>query len=206
MSGPAWNPTDSPERFRRAIARFDEENARDPNLDHVDGSLRPRELVYAERLSRWVERLAPDASEPLRLAARCQHLCRWMIPRDSYPRTRAGYLAWRSELKRFHAERAAAILREIGYDPATIERVAALNLKRDLPEDPECQVLEDALCLVFLEFQLGELAGRTDHGKLVNALTRSWAKMSPRGRAAAGSLALGTVERELVKRATGAGG
>ena len=56
----------------------------------------------------------PKASEPLRLAARCQHLCRWMIPRDSYPMTRAGYLKWREDLKHFHAEKAGAILRELG--------------------------------------------------------------------------------------------
>src|SRR6058998_486477 len=92
-----------PARFARAMHRFDEENSRDPNTELVDGVGRPRELVYAQRLSAWVLKLCPDASEPLRLAARCQHLCRWLIPRGRYPMDRAGYLRWRNDLKQFHA-------------------------------------------------------------------------------------------------------
>ena len=69
-------------RFEAAFRRFDEENARDPNRETADGVAQPRELLYAQRLSDWVLRLRPDASEALRLAARCQHLCRWEIPRQ----------------------------------------------------------------------------------------------------------------------------
>src|SRR5690349_12682388 len=104
-----------PVRLAKALRRFDEENARDPNVEVVDGQDRPSELVYAEWLTSWVLALRPDASEPLRLAARCQHLCRWMVPRESQPMTRAGYLKWREGLKHFHADKAEAILREVGY-------------------------------------------------------------------------------------------
>src|ERR1043165_1197906 len=103
------------QRFAAAIRRFDEENARDPKMETVNGAARPRELVYSEWLTDWVLKLCPTASEPLRLATRCQHLCRWMIPRSSYPMTRAGYLQWRAELKKFHAEKSGEILREVGY-------------------------------------------------------------------------------------------
>ena len=136
--------------FERAVARFDEENARDPNREGGEA----RELVYARRLAAWVARLAPDASEALQLAARCQHICRWMIPRASQPMTRAGYLRWRAELKEFHAAKAGKILHEAGYDEAMRLRVRDLNLKKNFPYDPEGQVLEDALCLVFLNFNL----------------------------------------------------
>jgi len=94
-----------PTRFAKAIRRFDEENARDPNQEIVAGTAQPRELLYARRLSEWVMRLDPGASEELRLAARSQHICRWTVPRDSYEMTRAGYLRWRSDLKAFHARR-----------------------------------------------------------------------------------------------------
>ncbi len=119
--------------FAAAIARFDAENSRDPNLE--DG--RPRELVYAERLTNWVQKLAPNASAALRLAARCQHICRWESPRENYPMTRPGYLKWRADLKKFHAEKSAGILREVGYDEATIQRVQELNLKRYFPADAD---------------------------------------------------------------------
>src|SRR5438094_10274829 len=107
--------SNNPRRFEAAIRRFDQENSRDPNLEIIEGVARPRELVYAQRLTDWVLKLCPDASEALRLAARCQHICRWTIGRDRFPPTRAGYLKWREELKRFHAEKAGGILREVGY-------------------------------------------------------------------------------------------
>jgi Domain of unknown function (DUF4202) len=194
-----FQPSD-PERFNKAMERFDKENSRDPNREPADGG-RPRELIYAEWLTHWVLRLCPSASEPLRLAARAQHLCRWEIPRDSYPATRAGYLKWREALKSLHAQKAGEILQQVGYDEATIRRVQELISKRLLPHDAETQVLEDALCLIFLEHQLTPLAKKTPEDKVINALRKSWAKMSPVGRKEALELRLGEREAELVERA-----
>lgn len=188
-------------RLERALQRFDEENARDPNTDLVDGFACPRELLYAERLSDWLLHLCPEASEALRLAARCQHLCRWTIPRSSYPMDRAGYLRWRHELKQFHARKSGEILREVGYPEKTVTRVQELNLKKNFPSDPESRVLEDALCLVFLEFQLADLAARTGEDKVVNALRKSWNKMTPAGHAEALKLSYGARERALLDKA-----
>jgi hypothetical protein len=169
----------APHRFEAAIRRFDEENAKDPNQELIDGMLRPRELVYAQWLTEWVLRLSPEASEELRLAARCQHVCRWMLARNSYPLTRQGYLQWREALKRFHAQKAGEILLEVGYPPKRVARVQELNLKKGFPHDPEGRVLEDALCLVFLEHQFGSLSVKTSDEKMINALQKSWAKMTP---------------------------
>ena len=201
-----FQPQDQ-ERFEAALRRFDEENARDPNVEQVAGVAHPRELIYAQWLTEWVLRLCPEASEPLRLAARCQHLCRWMVPRDSYPMTRAGYLKWREGLKHFHAQKAGDILREVGYPEDVIARVQTLNLKKDLAQDPDVQVMEDALCLVFLEHQAGELASKTTEEKMVNALQKSWKKMSPAGHALALKLSYtprlqALLEQALKPRAT----
>jgi hypothetical protein len=182
------------ERFAAAVARFDAENSRDPNLEGG----RPRELLYAERLTAWVLKLSPDAGEALRLAARCQHICRWESPRENYPLTRPGYLKWRADLKKFHAEKSGTILREVGYDEATIARVQELNLKKNFPADPEVRVLEDALCLVFLEFQLAALAAKSDDDKMVNALRKSWEKMTEAGKAEALKLNYGDNEKRLL--------
>jgi hypothetical protein len=194
-----------PHRFEAAWQRFDEENARDPNVETVDDKPVPRELAYARWLSEWVLRLDSAASEPLRLAARCQHLCRWTIPRSSYPMTRAGYLKWREALKQFHARRAGEILREVGYGEEMITRVQRLNLKSDFPDDPESRVLEDALCLVFLERQLRELADKTSDDKVINALQKSWKKMTAAGRAAALKLSYAPRERALLDKALAPG-
>ena len=184
-------------RFDNAIRRFDEENARDPHKE----AGQPRELLYAQRLSEWVRRLAPNASEELLLAARSQHICRWMIPRASFPMDRAGYLKWRNELKKFHANKAGEILREVGYPETVVLRVQEFNLKKNFPADPESRVLEDALCLVFLEHQYADLASRTAEEKVVNALQKTWRKMSLTGREAALRLPFSAREKALLDKA-----
>jgi len=148
-----------------------------------------------------VLKLCPEASEELRLAARCQHLCRWMVPRDSYPMTRAGYLKWREGLKHFHAEKAGRILREVGYPAEVIARVQSLNLKKDFPNDAEGRVLEDALCLVFLEHQFGDLASKTAEDKTINALQKSWQKMTPAAQAQALKLPYSPQQLALLEKA-----
>jgi Domain of unknown function (DUF4202) len=191
-----FQPRD-PKKFEAALRRFDEENSRDPNSENG----RPRELLYAQRLEKWILQLSPNASEALRLAARCQHICRWEIPRASYPMTRAGYLKWRADLKKFHAQRAGEILREIGHDEETIRRVQDLNLKKNFPAAAETRVLEDALCLVFLEFQFADLAAKTDDDKTINALQKSWQKMTEAARAEALKLNYGEREKTLIQQA-----
>jgi hypothetical protein len=196
----SFQPAD-PARFEAALGRFDEENSRDLNRVDVDGKLQPRELVYARWLTDWVLRLSPQASEELRLAARCQHLCRWAIPRDKYPMTRPGYLQWREALKRFHAEKAGEILQELGYPQVTTTRVQRLNLKKDFPQDAETRVLEDALCLVFLEHQLPELAAKQSEDKILEVLRKSWKKMTPVAHAAALALRYRPADKALLERA-----
>ena len=189
------------QRFEAARRRFDEENSHDPNLVEVAGQPRPRELLYAQWLTEWVLKLCPEASEELRLAARCQHLCRWRVPRDSYPMTRAGYLKWREGLKHFHARKAGEILREVGYPQEVITRVQALNLKKNFPNDAEGRILEDALCLVFLEHQFGALAARSAEDKMVSALQKSWKKMTPAAHALALKLPYTPPQRALLDKA-----
>lgn len=206
MSGdePFFQNVPNGARFREAIRHFDDLNSADPNRESDGGGARPRELVQAERRSAWVMRLAPAASETLRLAARSQHLCRWRIPRASFELTRAGYHQWRNELKRFHAELAGGILREVGYGEDIIASVGELNLKKNFPADPESRVLEDALCLVFLQFQLAGLADKTEEDKLINALQKSWKKMTPAAHAEALALNYGAREKELIGKALAA--
>ena len=173
------------ERFHAAVERFDAANEVDPNRETVDGCARPKELVYAERLTAMLARVAPEASLALRLAARCQHIERWMIPRATYPMTRAGYLQWRLRLRDHHAERAAAILRAAGYDDSSIGRVCSLLRKEALKSDAEAQTLEDVVALVFMESYLGEFVGAHpdyDEAKFVDILQQTARKMSARGR------------------------
>lgn len=191
----------SPVRFQRAIDRFDAANAEDPNSELVDGVAQPRELVYARRMTAHLERYRPDAPEPVRLAARCQHIRRWVSARADFPEGRAGYRQWRAELARFHASTAAVILREVGYDAPVVARVESLLRKERLESDPDVQLLEDVICLVFLDHYLADFASKQEDSRLLNVLAKTWSKMSAEGRVAALELDLPAAERSLVERA-----
>ncbi len=173
------------ERFERAVERIDAANAEDPNVEMDGGEEQPKELLYSRRMTAALDRFAPDAPETVRLAVRAQHIQRWKIPRADYPKDRQGYRRWRTELGRFHAETVGGILREVGYDEAFVERVGALLRKERLKVDPECQLLEDVICLVFLEHYFGDFAGQHEEEKLLDIIRKTWRKMSERGREAA---------------------
>jgi hypothetical protein len=193
--------TDNDVRLRAALARFDAINAADPHAESVDGRSSPKELVYAERMTAWLDRLRPNAPAPLRLAVRGQHLQRWAIPRSDYPQTRAGYKQWRTALAKYHAALAGEVLREVGYDEAIIERVQSLLRKENLKRDEDAQTLEDVACLVFLQHYFADFATRHDDDKLVDIVRKTWRKMSPQGRAAAARLELPPRLAALVQRA-----
>jgi hypothetical protein len=193
-------PADA-ERFNRAVRRFDAANAEDPHREVVDGVSYAKELLYAQRMTTWLERFAPDASEALRLAARCQHIRRWMIPRSRYPMDRRGYLQWRTALARFHAETAAEILREVGYEEAIIRRVQSLVRKEGLKRDAEVQCLEDVICLVFLESYCADFARQHEAAKALGIMRKTLDKMSPRGREVARGLDLPQEVQRLIDAA-----
>jgi Domain of unknown function (DUF4202) len=188
-------------RIEQAIAQFDAAHSEDPGSEVVDGAALPRELLYARRMSAWLDALMPGASEPVRLAVRCQHIRRWSIPRSAYPMNVEGYRKWRSDEARSHAETAGRILETVGYDDGTVRRVQALVKKERLKQDPEAQLLEDVSCLVFLENHLAEFATRHDEETLLRVLRKTWKKMSAAGHQAALGLKLAPGLRAIVERA-----
>ena len=192
---------DHQQRFQAAIERIDAANREDPNREVWEGQEHPKELLYAQRMSESLEHLASDAPEVVRLAVRAQHIQRWKIARTQYPKDRQGYRTWRTELGRFHAETAATILREVGYGPETIRRVQSLLQKKQLKVDPDCQLLEDVICLVFLRYYFADFAEEHDEAKLINILRRTWKKMSPRGQQVALEIELPAPLRTLVEKA-----
>ena len=172
-------------RCDSVIAAIDTANAADPNSIEVDGQRQPAELVYGRRMSATLTRMAPTASEPLRIAARGQHIERWRSPRKSYPDGRAGYLKWRKDLKDVHAQRLGEIMADAGYEASEIARVGALVRKEKLKLDREAQLLEDVVCVVFLEHYLAAFMAKTEPSKMPGILAKTWRKMSDFGHAEA---------------------
>ena len=191
------------ERLDRALAAIDAANAEDPNRIRIRGEERPKELAHAELVSEWLERLCPDASEALRLAGRAHHVRRWDMPRDDYAEGRSGYLRWRKAQQQKHARIAGEILARVGYDEATIARVSEILQKKNLGRDPDVQVFEDALCLVFLETQFRDLASRFDEDKLRDVTRKTLQRMSPEAIEHAVELPLAPQDLAVIQSAAG---
>jgi hypothetical protein len=188
-------------RRAEAIAAIDAANADDPHTIEVRGQVRPKEQAHAELMTEWVQRLDADATDAQHLAARAHHLRRWTLPRTAYPDGRAGYLRWRTALKKQHAQEVAAILDAVGYDPDTIERTQRIIRKEGLGTDPQVQTHEDALCLVFLETQLAELVDAQGEVKMLDVIRKTAAKMSPRALDLVADLPMRDADRALIGRA-----
>ncbi len=189
------------ERFQQAIAAFDKLNSQDPNQEEFEGKLYPKEFLYAKRMSDRLLAFVPNASEALQLAARCQHICRWEIPRSTFPLGRKGYNQWRSKLKTFHSEKAVEILEEVGYEQLIIERVRFLVLKKQLKKDVETQALEDVICLVFLAYYFEKFAAKHPEEKVIDILRKTWRKMSPEGQQAALKIPFSETSKKLIEAA-----
>ncbi|SDR65849.1 protein of unknown function [Polaribacter sp. KT25b] len=190
-----------PTRFETAIALIDKKNAEDPNTYQVAGLAYPKELLYSQRMTRKLLQFDPNASKALQIAARAQHICRWKIERKEYPMDRVGYLKWRETLKKIHADLTVEILQQVGFDEQFQERVKKIILKKLIKKNEESQILEDAICLVFLDYYFDEFAAKHTDEKVIDILKKTWVKMSDKGHAAALTIPFSDKSLALVKQA-----
>ena len=183
-------------RLDRAHALIDAANARDPA-----GLAEP----YGQRMTETLEAFRPDAPEPLKIAARAQHIERWTVPRTSYPEGRVAYLTWRKDLQKLHARRAGEIMAQCGYPDEDIARAGSLLRKERLKQDADAQTLEDVICLVFLRHEADAFIAKHDDDKVRDILAKTAKKMSPRGLAAAAQVPMGERLKRLLGEALVAG-
>jgi hypothetical protein len=189
--------------FLNASAWIDAENEADPNSEIYQDITYPKELLYSDRMYERLMNFQPNTSEAVQIAAKAQHICRWKMPRESYPMDRVGYLKWREDLKKFHAKTTAEILKKAGYEDTFIDRVSFLIEKKLLKKDEETQLLEDVICLVFLEFYLEPFVLKHDDEKLKNIILKTWNKMSDKGHQAALKIDYTPENLQLIKDALG---
>ncbi len=187
--------------LQEAFAKFDAYNATDPNQEEVEGKTYPKEVLYSKRMTKKLNDYASNAPEYMQLAVRCQHIGRWEIARDAYPMDRAGYLMWRSQLKLHHTKIAEPILAAIGYDEETINKVKALLLKKNLNQNPDTQLIEDVICLVFVEFYLDDFIKKHSEEKMVDILKKTLKKISPHGIEEALKISMTDQVKDLILKA-----
>ena len=170
--------------FEKAIELIDAANSEDPNKETADGKEWPKELLYSHRMSDMLDRFLPDADEAMKLAMRAQHIQRWKSPRDAYPMDRIGYLKWRKDLYKFHADTAGELITEAGYDEDFVERVKTAIAKKSIKTNADTRLLENISALVFIEHYMLEFAGKHpeyDEVKWIDIIQKTWNKMSDEG-------------------------
>ena len=189
------------QQLEQAFSQFDVYNYRDPNTEDWNGKSFPKELLYSIRMSDRLEKFAPNSPDHVKLAVRCQHIGRWEIARNTYPMDRKGYLQWRNALKFHHAKLAGQILQTCGYDEATIEKVKFLLLKKELNRNAETQLMEDVICLVFVEYYLQDFAVKHEDDKVIDILKKTLTKMSKHAKEEVANIKLTPKVAQLVSMA-----
>ncbi|WBU54663.1 DUF4202 domain-containing protein [Paracoccus sp. SCSIO 75233] len=169
------------QRLDQAFARIDAANAEDPNMENGQ----PAELLYGQRMTQEQRKLYPDASQPLQIACRGQHIERWLLPRKDFPDDRKGYLAWRTEQGRRHAERVAGIMQDAGYAPDQIERARQMLQKQGIKRDDEVQALEDVAVFTFMRHYMAPFAETQTDEEMDRIVRKTARKMSAKARAKA---------------------
>lgn len=167
------------DRLSHVLSEIDTANANDPRID--DG--RPEALLYGERMSGEVDRLFPDAPDTLKIAARGQHIERWVLLRKDYPEGRAGYLKWRRDLAAHHANRVGEIMSAAQYDQDDIDAVGTMLRKEGIKRNDDVQALEDVICFVFLKWYFAPFAAKHAPEKVQDIVEKTARKMSPTARA-----------------------
>lgn len=171
--------------FDKAIKLYDAANSEDPNQQtDAEGKAWPKELLYSHRMAEMQQRYIPAADDAVKLAIRAQHIQRWKSPRSDYPMDRIGYLKWRTDLYKFHANTAGELLAQAGYDKDFIERVKMAVGKKSLKSNPDTQQMEDVVDLVFIEHYMQAFVDKHpdyDEAKWIDIVQKTWAKMSEQG-------------------------
>ena len=199
----------SQQKLEKAIELIDAANSEDPNMEISDGKEVPKELLYSQRMTDMQQRYAPDADDVMKLALRAQHIQRWKSARSDFPMDKKGYHLWRTGLYKFHAETAAALLEQAGYDEADIERLKLAVGKKSLKSNKDTQLLEDVTALVFIEHYMLEFAEKHpeySEEKWIDIIKKTWRKMTENAHefALSGKIALPEPLVPLIQKALSA--
>jgi hypothetical protein len=195
------------ELLDQVIELIDQANRQDPNKV-VDENAKewPKELLYSHRMTEMLHKFVEQPDEVAEIAMRGQHIQRWTSPRSDYPMDRQGYLQWRTNLYKFHAETTAGLMQQVGYDEESIQRVRKAVGKKGIKVNPDTQLLEDVTDLVFIQFYMLEFAGKHaeyDEDKWVDIIRKTWNKMSERAQqfALSGNIKLPEALIPLIQKA-----
>lgn len=165
-------------KLNNTLSAIDAINNEDPNSTLIDEKEQPKELIYGHHMTACINQYWPEANELLQIAVRAQHIKRWHLKRTEFPQGKAGYLKWRIEQGKFHAQLTKSLMLENGYTEEESETTAKILRKEKLKSNADTQTLEDVACLVFLQYYFNDFAAKHTEEKIVRILQLTWRKMS----------------------------
>lgn len=169
------------QQYKTAIELIDKVHNQDPNTETIDGMEVKAELLYSNRMLSVLEKVAPDASLELKLAAKCQHISRWSIPRATFSMDKKGYYQWRAAIMEHQLSVTTSVLKQAEINDQSIEIIVdALKNKAD-KSNINASIIEDTACLTFIKWYLVPFAGQFDAAKAKIILQKTAGKMSTRG-------------------------
>lgn len=163
----------------RVLASIDAANMKDPRIE--DGQ--PEAYLYGQRMSEQCARLFPEASDTLQIAARGQHVERWVLKRADYPEGKAGYLTWRRDLADHHANKVGEFMQAAEYSDEAVAEVQKMLRKQGIKRDAQVQALEDVICFTFLTWYFAPFAAKHPAEKVLDIVQKTARKMSDEARA-----------------------
>lgn len=168
-------------QYTTAVELINTVHNQDPNTETVDGDEIMAELLYSQRMLSILEKVQPNASFGLKLAAQCQHIGRWSIPRATFSMDKKGYYQWRAAIMEHQLTVSTSTLKQAGIEDDDISIIAdALKNKAD-KSNINASIIEDTACLTFIKWYLVPFAGQFDPEKAKVILQKTANKMSDRG-------------------------
>ena len=171
----------SEKQYNKAVVLINSVHQLDPNSETVDGIEIKSELLYCQRMLSILKKVQPNASLELQLAAQCQHISRWSIPRATFPTGKKGYYEWRAAIMKHQLSVTTSVLQQAEINGQSIEIIVdALKNKAD-KSNINASIIEDTACLTFIKWYLVPFAGQFDPEKAKVILQKTANKMSERG-------------------------
>lgn len=185
----------------QTLNAIDQINIADPNSVLIDGETHPKEFIYSKQMSACLHQYWSEPSELIQIAVRAQHIKRWHLKRTNYALGKTGYMLWRKDQGKLHAQLTAELMQKNGYCAEDAAIVASVLKKEKLKSNPLTQTLEDVACLVFLQFYFADFATKHSEEKLVDIVQKTWRKMSDKAQNIALTFTLPNHLANIVKKA-----
>ena len=168
-------------QYTKAVELINSVHNQDPNSETIDGVDIKAELLYSQRMLAILQKVQPNASLELQLAAQCQHISRWSIPRTTFSMDKKGYYQWRAAIMEHQLSVTSSVLKQAEINEQSIEIVVDTLKNKADKTNINASIIEDTACLTFIKWYLVPFAGQFDPEKAKVILQKTANKMSERG-------------------------